>query len=342
MSTATQHDLSSNPPRPDDHHDPAWGTVRRSGPRGGVSPPPSRPLLARFLILLLRSVGKLPLRLIHAIGAAGGALVSLLPLRAKYYAKVNLSIAYPDADRRNRDQLVRRSLMHTGRTMLELAAVWTWDRQRLLDTVVTVNGKELIDEAVADGRGVILAAPHLGPWELVLMYCSAHWPMTTLYRPLRIRELEGFVQQARERFGAHMMPAGNRAVRALRTALGRGEMSAIAPDQDAGEGGGVFVPFFGVLANTMVFLPRLVQSSGARVVMAYARRLPRGAGFHLQFLPPPDAIYDPDLAVAAAALNQAIERLIQQSSEQYMWCYDRYRIRPTTDETLYPERHRYV
>jgi KDO2-lipid IV(A) lauroyltransferase len=165
--------------------------------------------------------------------------------------------------------------------------------------------------------------------------------MTTLYRPLRIRELEPFIRQARERLGASMTPAGTGAVRALLTALSSGGMSAIAPDQDAGEGGGVFVPFFGVLANTMVFLPRLVRASGARVVMAQARRLPRGRGYHLEFLPPPEQLYAADLATAAAALNQGIESLVRRDPEQYMWCYDRYRIRPPGEPTLYPERRRY-
>ncbi len=124
------------------------------------------------------------------------------------------------------------------------------------------------------------------------------------------------------------MPAGLGAVRTLTRALRRGEMIGILPDQDAGSGLGVFVPFFGEPANTMTLLPRLAAQTRALVVIAYAERLPRSRGFHVHFVPASEEIYSDDIELSAASLNRDIERCVRRRPEQYLWSYKRFRIRP--------------
>ena len=70
----------------------------------------------------------------------------------------------------------------------------------------------------------------------------------------------------------------------LTRALRRGEAIGILPDQDAGSGLGIFVPFFGEPANSMTLLSRLAAHTRAPVFIAYAERLPRSRGFHLHFV----------------------------------------------------------
>jgi KDO2-lipid IV(A) lauroyltransferase len=270
----------------------------------------------------------LPLPLIHALGTAVGVAASVVPVRERRVAEVNLRIAFPELDTRARRRLVRRSFVHIGRTWAELGALWSWRPERLLGYVREVEGEPVVRAGIESGRGVILAAPHLGAWELLGVYCSARYPMTTLYRSPRLRELEAFVKSARGRCGARLVPAGRGAVRALRRALGRGEMVGMLPDQDAGLGQGIFVPFFGQPANTMVLLPRLAARTHAAVVLGYAERLPRAAGYRLRFVAASEGIYDRDLGRAAASMNRDIERLIRSVPEQYLWSYKRFRIRP--------------
>jgi KDO2-lipid IV(A) lauroyltransferase len=112
-------------------------------------------------------------------------------------------------------------------------------------------------------------------------------------------------------------------------------MVGMLPDQDSGEGAGVFVPFFGELANTGVLLPRLLARTGAALIFGSAERLPGGRGFHLRFAPASAATHSSDLATAAAALNEDIERMIRARPEQYLWSYRRYRIRPPGSDDPY-------
>lgn len=91
-------------------------------------------------------------------------------------------------------------------------------------------------------------------------------------------------------------------------------------------GAGVFVPFFGRLTNTMTLVSRLASLTGALVVVSYAVRLPRGAGFDVRFRVAPPEVSSDDLAVSAAALNRAVEECVRLHPEQYLWSYRRFRI----------------
>ena len=53
-------------------------------------------------------------------------------------------------------------------------------------------------------------------------------------------------------------------------------------------------------------------------------RLPKGAGYRLTVRPFAESLSD-DMATAAAQLNSALEALIRERPEQYLWGYDRYK-----------------
>ena len=83
-------------------------------------------------------------------------------------------------------------------------------------------------------------------------------------------------------------------------------------------------PFFGRDAYTMTLAVRLAQQTGAAVVLARCGRLPWGRGFvtHFETLPAP---LDERLEAAVLQINQAMEHLIRQCPEQYLWGYARYK-----------------
>jgi KDO2-lipid IV(A) lauroyltransferase len=305
--------------------------------RGSGSPtePKPRPLLTWIITRLIHLFAMLPLRAIQLVGAVVGNLAWLLRLRERRVTEINLQIAFPDLDRAARRRLTRRSMVETAKTFAELSAGWIWSHEKMLRHIHGVHGEPVVRQALAEGRGVILAGPHLGNWEIGGIELSTRFPLTALYQRPRLMELEPVIKASRERLGATMVPAGMSAVRILLAALRRGEMIGILPDQEPGDGMGIFVPLFGVQANTMMLLSKLAARTGALVVMGYAKRLPRGRGFDLHYLAATEEISDPDVERSATALNREIERLIRLCPEQYLWSYKRYRIRPPGERNPY-------
>lgn len=284
---------------------------------------------------LLHLLSLLPLRLNHALGGLIGSVMSLIPSGLRHVTRRNIALCFPGMTQAGQRRLARAALRSTARTATETAAMWLWPPARTLATVRETVGREHLDEALAKGRGVIIAAPHVGAWELVGLYCGEHHPMTSLYRPLRIHSLDALVRESRQRSGATLVPTDAGGIRSLYQALARNEMIGILPDQEPGTGSGVFAPFFGVPAYTMVLLARLARKSGAPVIFCIAERLPKGAGFRLHFRPAPAGIDDKDSGQAASALNRGVEQCVERAPEQNQWAYKRFRTRPEGEQRIY-------
>ncbi|GAB6039731.1 lysophospholipid acyltransferase family protein [Endothiovibrio diazotrophicus] len=287
-----------------------------------------RRLRERLLLGLLRLLAALPLALNHALGAAIGRMMLILPTRMGGVARTNIERCLPELAPAERRRLLRRAMAESGKTFSELGPMWHWSAERLMALAVQVENREAVEEAMAEGRGVVMLTPHLGSWEIGGLYCARHWPMTTLYRPPRMAALEPLIRDGRARTGTRLAKTDAAGVRALMQGLKRGEMVGILPDQEPGEGNGVFAPFFGIPAYTMVLVNRLARRNGAALFIGYAERLPRGRGYRLHFIRCPDDLADEDPEAGAAALNREVERMVRRLPEQYQWGYRRFKQRP--------------
>jgi KDO2-lipid IV(A) lauroyltransferase len=196
---------------------------------------------------LLRLTALLPLPLAHAIGAFLGWLLWQIPGNSpRKIAERNLSLCFPESPIAERDALMRRNLMETGKLLLELGPLWLRRGERVLRWVRgSVAGEEVLAAAVRQKRGAILLTPHLGAWEMAGLYYSSRYPLTILYRPSRLG-LDELSRRGRGRLGGKVVATDPGGVRALLTSLRDGEVLGILPDQDPGDEGGVFAPFFGI------------------------------------------------------------------------------------------------
>lgn len=278
---------------------------------------------------LLRVFGLLPLRALHALGAGiGRVLWWRKHARERVHVEVNLRFARPHLDDAARARLTQEILIETGKAATELAAVWGRGAPRALRLVREVRGAELFDEARAAGRGVIIAAPHLGCWELLNHWLSRRTPIAILYAPPRYQRFESLLLRARGDLAPQQVRADGAGVRALYKRLNAGGVVGMLPDQQPKRGEGQFAPFFGVEANTMVLLPRMAQRTRATVLFAFAERLPKGAGFLIHIRNAPPEIADHDLRVACTALNLGVQACVETAFAQYQWTYKRWAERP--------------
>ncbi len=277
-----------------------------------------------------RRFGRLPLPILHRIGAALGWLLWASHGSLRHKAARTLGVAFPDMNEQDRATLLRRSLSETGKSIVEVAKIWSGDAQAL-ELIREVRGAELFDAALGSGRGLIIAAPHLGCWEILNFYLCSKTPMTIVYRPPRKPVLEPLLVKARGALAAEQVRAEGAGVRTLYKKLSSGGVVGILPDQQPKQGEGHFAPFFGTPALTMVMLSRLANRTGAQVLFGVAERLARGAGYRVHFLPAPPDIDSSDPSIATGALNRGVEQCVQLAPDQYQWHYKRYSIRPAGD-----------
>lgn len=289
--------------------------------------------VARLLYLLASALARLPWSWLLSLGDLVAAAWRWRDGRESRVTRINLELAYPELLPAQREQWHRAILRTTGRQILETLRLWTRPHQENLTLLRETHGTELFDAAIAAGRGVIVAAPHYGNWELLNQWLASRTPLAILYRPPESKIGEAFLNLVRADAPDRVtqIRAEGPAVRQLWKLLNAGGVTGILPDQQPKAGDGEFAPFFGVPALTMTLLGRLAGRTGATVLFAYCERIDThdGApGFALHIEPAPERIGDEDLGVATAALNAAVERIARRDPAQYQWTYKRYTLRP--------------
>jgi len=290
-----------------------------------------------FIKGLLHLFALLPFRTVHGIATLLGQLVAQLPkLRMTQVTRINICMAFPHLPPTAQDALVTQSLIETCKAFSELGALWLWRVERVLGLVRRVAGEECLQQALKLGKGVILLTPHLGAWEMMGLYVSAHYTMTGWYRPPKLVGLHDFIHAARSRGGGRLVATDSAGIRALYQALRCGQIAGILPDQvPSGTGSGIFAPFFDIPAYTITIVSRLAHKTGATVIFTYAERLPHGQGFHLHFLPAAPNIAAANLEIAVSALNQGVEQCVQNCPAQYQWSYKRFKRCPDGENSVY-------
>lgn len=290
---------------------------------------------ARLIKYALTLCAWLPLPVLHGFGACLGWAMFLIPGHTKKTAATNISLCYPDLSPQQQRSLVRAGLAETGKTLFETGALWLRPGERTLQLIKAVNGHELVEQALANGKGVILATPHLGAWEAAGLYCAARFNITCLYRPPRKFSLEQLINKARSRLGGRYLAATSQGIRTLYKTLQQGHAVAMLPDQEPQAGAGIFAPFFGIPAYSMVLLARLAAKSGAPVIFVWCERLSWGRGYRLHFQAIPVATSRANIHAGVKAINKAVEDCVRQCPAQYQWCYRRFRTRPASESPFY-------
>jgi len=268
--------------------------------------------------LLLRLIAALPLAFLHGLGSVlGWALYGISPTYRRHL-RDNLAAAGYGGDARVR----RAAIGAAGQMVLELPAIWFRPHEQVLSLVKEVEGAQAALDARASGKALLFLTPHMGCFEVAAQYAAQHVPITVLYRPPKVSWLEPLMHAGRARAGLRLVPADLAGVREVFAALQRAEAVGFLPDQVPGEGEGEWTEFFGRAAYTVTLAARLAERENVATFLAFARRLPRGRGYAiaLRAFPKPIAGETP-----ARHLNRALEALVRECPEQYLWGYNRYK-----------------
>ncbi|MFP5323842.1 MAG: lysophospholipid acyltransferase family protein [Gammaproteobacteria bacterium] len=274
--------------------------------------------LASFLF---RLASHLPLPVLHGLGFMVGWISWLASSRYRQRLWAHASLARVGMAR------TLASVGHAGCMVAELPRLWFGRPVR-----VGWEGAAHIEAAHAHGRGIVFLTPHMGSFEVTAQAYAERFgqrhPITVLFRPPRQSWLQDLVARARRRPGLHTAPTTLAGVKQLIKALKAGETVGLLPDQVPPQGQGVWAPFFGRPAYTMTLSARLVHASGAVPLLAWGERLRLGRGYLVHIRPfdlaGPEGL-PVDAVAAAARINAAMEQLIAECPQQYLWSYNRYK-----------------
>lgn len=282
---------------------------------------------------LARTAGRVPEPVAYWLGRRVGDVMAAWPGRRRRTVLDNLAVAFPELAPATRRRLARASWQHLGVMTMELARMLASPLDATLRTL-TFDGLEHLETAMKEhGRALLLTA-HLGNWELL---AASHrltaYGLSIVVRSLDAAPLDALASELRRKTGVELIDKRG-ALRPVLDALRRGRLVGILMDQNAARHESVFVPFFARAASTSKSMALLALRTRTPVVPVFTHREARGR--HRIVVEP--ALPWPAAKETEAAIlelttrcNEAIERAIRRSPEQWLWSHRRWRTRPAAE-----------
>ena len=262
--------------------------------------------------------------------AAGGALGSLgyFPLRfRRRLVETHLRLAFSDKDADWIHATARSAYAHLGREAIATIRLARMTRDDVLART-TVIGLEAFREALAEGRGVVIASGHIGNHEIGAAALAARGiPLDLVVQRQGNPLFDASLIASRQRLGLGVIDRA-KATRLAIKSLRQGRAVAFAADQNAGKAG-IFVPFFGRPASTHRGAALFAVKTGAPLFLGTSIRQGQRYEVTLQLVEV-DRTGELDDVVyrLTVAFTERLEAVVRTAPEQYLWLHRRWKTRP--------------
>ena len=294
-------------------------------------------LKGQLALAVLKLVALLPWQAVQALGAGIGWLMWKIPNSSREVARINLSHCFPELNAKEIDQLTGRSLQGIGKSFTESACAWIWPPAKTLEYVREVEGLEVLQEALASGKGVVGITSHLGNWEVLNHFYCAQCKPIIFYRPPKLKALDELLKTQRVQQGNRVAPSTREGIISVIKEVRNGGSVGIPADPEPSLSSGEFVPFLGTTALTSKFVAGMLGGKQDKVsaVFLHAIRLEDGSGFKVVLEAAPDDMYSTDTYTAVSAMSRVLASYVQRWPDQYMWTMKRFKKRPEGEKRWY-------
>lgn len=251
--------------------------------------------------------------------------------RHREVARDNLRQAFPGQfSEAHIDDLVRRCYLHFCVMAMEMMHMPRRVHPNNWKDFIDVTGAATVLDGVLAGRPPLIVTGHFGNWEIAgYMLGLFGFRTYAIARPLDNPYLDHFIRRFREHTGQHILAKHGEFER-IQQVLADGHALATLGDQDAGPRG-LFVTFFGRPASTHKAIALLALEHQVPLVVAVGRRIGMKYRIDVSELIDPADFADQHDAVRAITqrFTTALEMLIRQAPEQYLWLHRRWKHQPT-------------
>lgn len=288
------------------------------------------PLLQRVEYAAYRGVAALVRRAsietLHRWGSRLGNVSRRVLRRRDDTAMRNLRATFPERSEADLRAIADECWRHLGREALVYIRMQSMSLEEIAAHCVFVNA-ELLEEASARGKGVVLISAHFGGWEVAgLALMSIVDNVRTVARRLDNEFLEADLARLRARTGADVIDR-RKAARPLLKGLSENAVVVLLPDQAVQPREGILVPFLGRPAWTTDGPVKMALRQGSVIVFAFC--IPGKIGHRLEFQ---EAIAVDDLSeeqrdptALTTYINDVLSRRIAATPELWLWMHDRWK-----------------
>lgn len=207
--------------------------------------------------------------------------------------------------------------------------------ERNVSQYIQLEGREHLEAALSEGKGVVLLTAHLGNWEWLGAALGLYgYPVTSVVKRQPNAAYTELLNEQRRKAGIEVFARGTAEMVAAAKALKKGKILGFVADQDGGPEG-IWVDFFGRKSATPAGPAVFARRFGSTIVPAFIRRDKQGhtvtflPGFKSSDFPDPSEV--PSGTEVTKEMVRITEEFIRRTPEQWLWFQKRW-------NTSYEER----
>ncbi len=283
-----------------------------------------------MIVFIRQIVLLLPRKVALNLGVLLADLFFLFLHREKAIAIENLSMAF--GREKSRDEILRicrHCFENLGKGLMEVFQMPRLNSGNF-GRLITLEGRQNIDNALQMGRGGIILTAHLGNWELLAAGLAlAGYKSNYIVRPVRSPRLDALLDRTRKGVGGKPIPRGASVKTALQC-LRRNELLGILSDVDT-KVDGVFVDFFGRPAFTPRGPVSIALRTGAALLPTFVIRqeddthkIVAEKALELKI----SGDQEEDIRINTARFTKIIESYVRKYPEQWLWIHERWKTQP--------------
>jgi len=289
--------------------------------------------LTWFGLLFTMLVAQLPNNIRHFLGHWIGNQIYKKNARRHHIVNVNLKIAFPELSAVEREAMIRKQLQWYGCALVDYSLLFFASKRRL-SSMLEIEGQEHIDEAIKNNQSVIILLAHSVMLEFAPVALGLKYDCFGSYKTSKNAVMDWVIARSRCRHVSFVV-SRDEGMRKLIKSLIPKRLMIFLPDEDLGIENAVFAPFFGKQKATLTTTARLAKMGKAIALPTFAWYDNDTQKYKTKILPPLKNYPSGDAVQDATRLNQSLESLIKEHSEQYMWIMKWYKTRPENEATLY-------
>lgn len=240
-------------------------------------------------------------------------------------ARVNMQIAFPEANEREIDRLLVAMWDNFGRLLGEFPNTHRFDYSHASEQIIT-EGVDILSEFERQGQPVVLVGGHFANWEVMPAVIVRHMRDCRItYRHANNPLIDNAIISQRAAYGVRIFaPKGGQGAKAIMKALKEGASVALMNDQKMNDG--IAAPFFGREAMTASGPSRMALKFDCPIIPMGIQRLD-GARFKVTLHEPLEkpAKNDPDATLKLVTkINEFVEAEIRRAPSQWFWVHRRF------------------
>ena len=286
-------------------------------------------LLYRSLFYFFRCIiWLLPDQLMYSVMKGIASLIYLLDKKHRKIAQVNLDLAYGDAlSQEEKERITKTCYLNLVLSLVDFVKNQGISREKLLKKV-TFKNDVVLEEALKQGKKVILMTAHYGNWELVALSIAAKFgEMTIIGRELDSPGMNAILKQNREQFGIELIDKKG-AMKSMIAALKNNRMLGLLVDQNTSENEGLLIDFFGKPARHTPSAAILSRRFNAVIIPVFITTKDH-QHYELQFYDPieTEKTDDKEQDILHSVQKQAkiTEEVIKKRPEEWFWLHQRWK-----------------